>query len=391
MAIKLTDQIVRSLVPPATGNRIQYDTEVSGFGARITAAGVVSFIMNYRNRDGVSRRYTIGRYPAWSVMAARERAKELRREIDAGGDPVTAKKALRDAPTIRDLIERFREEHVSRKQPATVLSYGWSLKEIERELGSLKVASVTFAECDGLHRKISKRGKLFQANRTHAVLSKMFNLAIKWQMRLDNPCRGVERNHEEPRERYLTPEEIVRLTAVLADYHVRSSADLFMLLLLTGARVGETLAARWQDINLTAGTWSKPSHHTKTKKTHHVPLSAPARERLEQIRNRQNGSETEVFPDRKRRQTLMKDWADICRQAHLKDVHIHDLRHAHASLLASAGFSLPVIGKMLGHVQAATTQRYSHLLNDVLKEAADAVGDVVSGKAKLTVVKGGRS
>jgi integrase len=390
MAVKLTEQVIKSLVPPGTGNRITYDTEVSGFGARITAASVISFIVNYRNRDGVSRRHTIGRYPAWTVVAARERAKELRREIDAGGDPVTAKRALRDAPTVRDLIERFREEHVSRKRSVTQSSYHWSLKEIERELGNLKVASVAFAEVDGLHRKISKRAP-FQANRTHAVLSKMFNLAIKWQMRVDNPCRGVERNHEEPRERYLTPEEITRLTAVLADCKVRSSADLFMLLLLTGARVGETTAARWTDINLTTGIWSKPSHHTKTKKTHHVPLSAPAKELLERIRDRQNGSVTHVFPDRKRRQTLMKDWAEICKEAKLTNVHIHDLRHAHASLLASAGFSLPVIGKMLGHVQASTTQRYAHLLGDTLKEAADAVGDVVSGKAKLKLVTGGRS
>src|SRR5437868_3831865 len=89
MAQKLTDKLVRALPAPAMGNRITYDAVVAGFGCRVTAAGARAFIVNYRRKaDGVERRYTIGSYPDWSVEGAREKAKELKRHIDGGGDPV---------------------------------------------------------------------------------------------------------------------------------------------------------------------------------------------------------------------------------------------------------------------------------------------------------------
>src|SRR5260370_27267333 len=86
MSHKLTDKIVRTLQPPTCSNRITYDSEVAGFGVRVTAGGAVAFVLNYRRKaDGLERRYTIGAFPDWSVAAARERAKELKRHIDSGG------------------------------------------------------------------------------------------------------------------------------------------------------------------------------------------------------------------------------------------------------------------------------------------------------------------
>src|SRR6266446_5040420 len=114
MAQKLTDKQVRALVAPIAGNQITYDSIVSGFGVRITAGGAIAFILNYRVKaTGLERRYTIGSYPDWNVAAAREEAKRLKREVDSGGDPLGQLKADRDAPTVKDLCDRFKVEHVA--------------------------------------------------------------------------------------------------------------------------------------------------------------------------------------------------------------------------------------------------------------------------------------
>ena len=83
MAERITDKLVKELVPPATGNRRVYDKRIPGFGVRITARGARAFVLNYRNVEGRERRYTIGPYPAWSVEAARKRAGEIKRVFRA--------------------------------------------------------------------------------------------------------------------------------------------------------------------------------------------------------------------------------------------------------------------------------------------------------------------
>src|SRR5262245_23781475 len=116
MAHRLSDPLVRRLPPPAHGNTITYDTEVPGFGIRVTAASARSFVLNYRRKaDGLERRYTIGQWPAWSVSGARVEAKRLRRAIDGGADPIGEDRAMRDAPTVADLAERFEREHIASK------------------------------------------------------------------------------------------------------------------------------------------------------------------------------------------------------------------------------------------------------------------------------------
>src|SRR5262249_34805324 len=118
MAQRLTDKVVRSLERPPVGNRIAYDTDTKGFGARITAAGAIAFILNYRRRsDGQERRYTIGSAADWSVAAAREKAKELKRHIDNGGDPVGEHVAERGAPTAPDLVGAFLQGPAGNRRP----------------------------------------------------------------------------------------------------------------------------------------------------------------------------------------------------------------------------------------------------------------------------------
>ncbi len=248
-------------------------------------------------------------------------------------------------------------------------------REILPRLRRLKVVDVTFSDIDRLHREITKRAPI-RANRAVALASKMFSLAIRWGWRPDNPAKGIERNPENKRDRYLTGEEMARLTAALAEHRDQQSANIIRMLLLTGARRGEVLATRWADLDLEAGVWVKPSAHTKQKKAHRVPLSAPARQLLAGI-PRTSGY---VFPARVsgHRTEIKGSWQAICKAARLEGVRVHDLRHSYASILASAGLSLPVIGALLGHTQAQTTARYAHLFDDPLRAATERVGAIVS-------------
>ena len=390
MAQRITDKLVKGLVAPETGNRITYDSEITGLGIRITAAGVRSWVLNYRI-NGRERRYTIGTYGSdeWTVAAARKRAGDLRRMIARGDDPMAERVEARTAPTVADLCERFKEEHLPKTRPATKREYELIIdKRILPALRHEKVASVTFSDIDGLHRRLSKDAP-YRANRTVAVLSKMFSLAIKWGWRTDNPAKGIERNQETKRTRYLSGEELGRLTEALAKHEDQQGANVIRLLMLTGARKGEVLAARWDQLDLAAGVWTKPGATTKQKTEHRVPLSAPARQLLADLAASNKRKSEYVFPGRGgrgHRDDVKDDWADLCGAAKIIGARIHDLRHTYASVLASAGLSLPVIGALLGHSQPATTARYSHLFDDPLREATERVGAIVTGGKVADVV-----
>jgi integrase len=386
--MRLSDKIVKALPVPARGNRVTYDAEVKGFGCRVTAAGGRAFILNYRRKaDGRERRFTIGSFPDWSVSAAREEAKRLKRDVDGGADPVGALQESRAAATVTDLADRFLKEYVPRKRPATQRDYIQQLKvDIVPALGRMKVATVSYTDIDSLHRRISARAPT-HANRVLALLSRMFSLAIRWGMRTDNPVKGVERNQEHKRHRYLTGAELARLTAALDELRDQGAANAIRLLLLTGARRGELLAAHWTDIDLDAGVWTKPGATTKQKTLHRVPLSNATCQLLAAMK--QQADSEWLFPARftPHRLDLDDAWGVLRKTADIPDVRLHDLRHTYASVLASSGLSLPIIGQLLGHTTAQTTLRYSHLLDDPLRAATERASAVITGAESAEVVQ----
>lgn len=380
----LTDAAVKKFAAPVTGNyAIHWDTE-PGFGVRVTSTGFKAFIFNYRTRAGRERRYTIGSFPSWSATAARDKARQLRRLIDDGGDPMADIEAEREAPTVADLIARFEAEHLVRKRASTADAYRRILTlHVAPVLKHLKVAAVAYADIDALHRRVTKNGGPYVANRTHAVLSKMFALAIHWGMRDSNPAKGVERNTESKRRRYLNGDELARLTTALAKHVDQQMANIIRMLLLTGARRGEVLGMRWADLDLKTGTWTKPGSETKQKTEHTVPLSAPARQLLAELRDARPLGEF-VFPgDGKSGHVvaIKKAWAAICKSAGIGGLRIHDLRHSFASQLASGGASLPLIGALLGHSNPTTTHRYAHLFDDPQRAAVEKVGAIIEAAA----------
>ncbi len=395
MAERITDKLVRGLVKPAKGNAIIYDADkgkqkgVAGFGIRITANGAKSFILNYRNADGRDRRITIGTYGPheWSVEAARKRAGALKKKVSLGEDPLADRVKLRTDPTVKDMCERHIEEYLPRKRPSSQRGDRQMMKRfIIPKLGPRKVASVKHADIDALHRSL--KSTPYQANRTCALLSKMFSLAVRRGWCETNPCQGLERFPEENRTRHLTPEEIGRLTTALAACDDQRAANVVRLCLLTGCRVGEALGAKWDELDLDEGVWTKDAATTKQKTMHTAPLSEAAVILLKGIRADAPDSPW-VFPGKVRgahRVDIKGPWQDLRKAAGIEGVRLHDLRHTHASLLAAAGASLPMIGAILGHVKAETTMRYVHFFNDPLRKLTDEVGHVVNGTKPAEVV-----
>ena len=409
---RLTDRVIRALPCPAAGAMITYDADVPGFGIRVTANDVRSFVLNYVV-NGRERRMTIGRFPIWSATAAREQAKSLRREVDAGIDPLDqqavqlrAAEAARAAPSMKDLFERYNSEHLPRKAARSAADDRsmWEQIVLPR-LGSMKVDAVQPSDIDSLHAYISATRPV-RANRVVEILRKAFNLAIRWGWRTDNPASGVHKNPEEPRARYLSAKEILRLSKALRAHPEKTSANAIRLLMLTGARRSEVLGARWDMFDLDAGVWVKPSAHTKQRREHRIPLSAPAVELLKGLKEDARGPY--VFPANGGGSPLTdikRTWLSVCRQARLAEqtlrrtrkgnlvygadgkplvtwhatARLHDLRHTFASILASEGLSLPIIGALLGHTQAQTTARYAHLLDDPLRAATERVAAIVAG------------
>jgi integrase len=208
----------------------------------------------------------------------------------------------------------------------------------------------------------------------------MFNLAIRWEMRPDNPASGFIRNPESPRERFLDLKEIGRLSEVLAEHPNQRMADVIRLLMLTGARRGEGLRACWEHFDLDCAVWTKPAATTKQRRPHRTPISGATVQLLRRIRAWVPENCPWVFlgdVEGKPIQEIKRFWDDVREEAGLEDVRIHDLRHTFASLLVSGGMSLPRIGRLLGHTQVQTTQRYAHLFDDPLRVGLNQVGEML--------------
>ena len=204
-----------------------------------------------------------------------------------------------------------------------------------------------------------------------------------------NPCKGIKKNQEEGRERFFSQTELAAISDALAKYP-GVAADCVRLVMLTGCRPAEALKASWSEFDAEPGFWCKPSAHTKQRKVHKLPLSPPAIELIDRLRKKRKGKW--VFPGDKPGEhlaALWHVWHFVRNEAGLgKDARAYDLRHTFASVGAGGGLSLPIIGRLLGHTQPRTTQRYAHLADDPLREAAEKITTVIAsaGKKKADVV-----
>ena len=386
---KLTKTMIEAEQPKERPHYL-WDSTQPGFGVKILPSGTKRYIVKYRTKGGgrsaQQRWYQVGTHGSITLDKAREIATKVLGAVADGKDPQEQKQAFRAAQSMNDLWDRFEKEHLSRRKPATVKHYKqiWS-SHIKAAVGAKKVVDVNRDDIYRLHRGLSKAP--YQANRALAVLSKMFNLAERWEMRPDgsNPCRHVEKYREDARERFLTGDELKRLGKSLSVGLASHSESPQMigaikLLLFTGARVSEILMAKWDWVDWENRVLKLPDSKTGAKP---IYLSEPAIEVLKSLQELPIASENPyIVAGLKKGQpldNLRKPWYRIRERAELGDVRLHDLRHTFASIGVSSGLSLPMIGHMLGHSQAQTTARYAHLYTDPVMNAVDGVGKLISG------------
>lgn len=378
---EITVEIVEALAPGS----IFWDSKIAGFAIRCQKRAK-SYVLKYRFK-GQQRWYVIGRHGApWTPRTAREKARELLGTIAARVDPAETREASRSAPTVADAAAQFLEEHASKLAPRSSAEYARLFeKSILPALGQKKLADVTRQDIAKLQHSL--RETPFAANRVLAVLSKLFNLAEAWGYRPDNsnPCRHVQKYHEHARERMLSDEELARLGQALDGYtgspYVVAAIK---LLVFTGARLSEILGLRWEQVDFDRGEARLTVHKTSRTtgaKTLHLP--PPALDLLRKLPSVEGNPHVIVGHVAGRQLVnLQKPWREIRGTADLNDVRIHDLRHCFASIAASSGLGLPIIGRMLGHAQPQTTQRYAHLASDPVKAAAASVAGSIEAAMK---------
>ncbi|MES2252451.1 MAG: tyrosine-type recombinase/integrase [Pseudomonadota bacterium] len=373
---KLTKRIVES-TSPQEKDILLWDSELKGFCCKITPVGKRSYMLFYRTADGRQRKPLIGAHGAITCEQARDIAQKWLSEAAQGKDPSAEKKALRSSPTIKELSLKYMVEYAPHKKASSSKEDQrlWD-KQILPVLGSFKVASLTREDILKFHHSLKQTP--ITANRVLSLLSKTLNLAELWEFRPDhsNPCRHVKKYAENKRERFLSQEEITRLMSVLdeeekEDKELPSVFRAIRLLILTGCRLNEVLTLRWSEVDLKNQCFNLSDSKTGKKTVYLAPAAIQVLNSIP----RMEGNPYVIYgkKDGAHLVGLQKPWTRIREKADL-NIRIHDLRHTFASVAASNGLSLPIIGALLGHRQTQTTQRYAHLVGKVLLDACEMIG-----------------
>jgi integrase len=383
-----------------------WDDTVRGFGVRVRPTGAKSYVVVYRagaGRGAPVRRYTITAVGKITPALARARARAILGAVAHGLDPASEKTTERAMPTVAELADRFMADHVRAKRKAGTAQFYRDILDriVKPAVGTMKADKLSRLQVGKLHSSLSDTP--FQANRVLAVVGSMYAFAGRAGVipEVTNPARGIDKFRENRRERFLTGEELERLGSAIREAetigipwtvneskptakHVPkskrstsiapSTASALRLLLFTGCRLREILNLRWEHVDFERGCLFLPDSKTGRKT---VILNAPALAVL-------NGVERVgpyVVPGdvpQQPRHDLKRPWETVTKLAGLTGVRLHDLRHTYASFGAGGGLGLPIIGRLLGHTQAATTARYAHLDNDPLRRASEAIAARIS-------------
>jgi integrase len=397
---KLTKRVIDALPADPPGGRECFvwdggDGALKGFGVRIAPGGTKSYIVYYRTKEGRSRRLVIGRVGVLTPDEARMLAGEKLKEVAKGGDPSAERHRVREAMTIAELGDLYLAEGPAAKPNKKASSWATDRSNIERHvkplLGRKLAALLTHDDVVRFQRdvaagkskadiKTKKRGRAIvdggpgTAARSLAVLGAMLEWAAHPDRRLiaANPAKGVKLLKGGKRERFLSEAELARLADALAAMEAErrlspTATAAIRLLLLSGCRKSEILSLRWEWVDVERGLLRLPDSKTGAKV---VPLAAAAVKLLAELPRHGDY----VLPAAKgagHYTGLQKDWERVRARARLGSARIHDLRHSFASFAVADGNSLYLIGKVLGHKQARTTEIYAHLADDPIRAVAD--------------------
>jgi len=389
-------------LPSVETDTFVWDTEIAGFGLRLAKGGKKTFVAKYRvgtGRGAPTRRMTIGTYGApWTLDMARRKARELLSEAALGGDPAKTKQDRMAMPTIARLCDDYMMNGVAHKKASTLSTdKGRIAQHIKPLLGNIRLDQLTVAQVKKFYSDLAagKTAKTVKtrkfglarvtggegtARRTVGLLGGILAYAVEREWITDNVARRVKRRPDKKVERYLTDEELGRLVAAI-DEADQAGANykgiaIIRLLLLTGARKSEIQELRWSEVDFDNGLLRLGDSKTGASTR---PLSPSAAQILKSMPR--HVKSPYVFPADRSDGFFVgapKIWRDIRVSARLEDVRLHDLRHSVASFAISSGASLAMVGKLLGHKDLQSTQRYAHLHDEPMQKLAALVGAKVS-------------
>ncbi len=371
-ATRLTDARIKALKPLQATRDIR-DSALKGFGIRIMPTGRKRYFIHTQH-DGRRIWKIIGDPEQMGVKAAR----------DAAGATLAA--IRKDQPTVASptetLFEVVAEEMFRRysrhwKLSTREVNRHYLRKQILPWFGGMQIAEITGRDVQDWHASL--HATPVAADRSAPVLSVIMAQAEIHGYRPDNsnPCTGIRRYRRAGRERFLSAAELRRLGGILARHGTDNPlpAAIIRLLLLTGCRASEIRTLLWRDY--------RDGHlHLRDSKTGQrtVWLSAPAREMLAGLPMTSRW----IFPSSRADMPvsltmIQRFWQRVRSDAELDDVRLHDARHTYASIAIMAGETVPIVGRLLGHNDTATTLKYTHLAETVMRDAADAMGGVLAG------------
>lgn len=379
--IPFSQKAIDSLPFPSSGRVEWWDEQTPNLTVRITANGSRSFYWIGRNGRKFCR-VLIGPYPGTAIPRARDEAKRLSALAADGKTPTTSRQSVRDEWTLQELFDWYLET-ISKPHKRT---WKWDSSQYTRVLSqwsSRRVSAISRGEVQELHVKLGKDRGPYAANKMLELLGHMVRTGkIHHPSRVtgDDPTRGIKRFPRLERERFLSADEIERFFAAVDKLQRQVSRDFLMLCLWTGARRGNVMSMRWDEIDLAEKVWTIPAAKSKSKRLMRIPLSVPAIEILTRLDAEKtsawvlNGQgPTGHYNDPK------AAWTRVKKLAKLVDVRIHDLRRTLGSWMA-VNSPLQIVGKQLGHSSLKSTSIYARLATQTVKDAADDAANRMLGK-----------
>jgi len=368
-----TDNVIKFTKPWADSLRSDrrmdwYDTEVDGLSIRVSPSGRKVFCWVGRAHGSMSR-IKIGKYPDFSISAARDEAKRIIGDIASGEAPQSRTGRIRDEWTIGQLYEWYMEFH-SRPHKRTWKTDERRYKSRLSQWRNRKVSALLPTEVKSHHVRIKDDDGPYAANKMLELLGHMYRIGKQHKTILaDDPTHGLVRFPKHERERFLSPDEMPRFLAAVNALPRETTRDFILLCLFTGARRGNVCAMRWDQLDLSSKIWTIPSEESKSGKPMSIVLPEAA---MEILRRRNSADSKWVLAGGGKTGHLVEPkhaMQAALKSAGIKDVRIHDLRRTLGSWQAAQGESLLLIGKSLGHTSMRSTEVYARLNLDPIREA----------------------
>lgn len=386
MKLNLTDKMIRDhVVPAGKKQEILLDFELPRFGVSVTAKGVKSYIITYRDVDGKPRQEKLASLGGMSLPAARAIATVRLHAIDAL-KPFRARRR-ESCPTMDDFFFKTFLPLIKTQSRSYETHAGIYRNHIQDVFGSSRLDDISEEEVLAFHGALAIKplNIKFPGNRTLAdgsvkrimiLLRHIFNEAIRHKAitLARNPTHIIKlRTVRKITGRFLTREQLGGLLKAASQSPNTDLPDIIRLMGGTGLRRENVLAMCWDWFDSARGILTVPAEADKAKKGFALYISSDV-QRL--LRRRQEGSNSEwVFPSPitgKPYYSCRSSWVTACRKAGIPGLRMHDMRHTFASMMLDNGADIVDVQQALAHTQLKTTAVYLHLTEARKRHHADS-------------------